>query len=247
MLEDFKSEMLQALAMQMDTLHIKRKQEEAERTLAIFHPRCTKRHLRSKCPLNSIEVYLVCEEDHSMNQCPSLPRLKAVYQGVKEAIEPLYFMNQRRPHGPIPYQQGMQGTFQEYYNPSQANSMPSWRPPTHPSWSTPPQWSYPSQYHAQPAAHSFHSYAQPQPQWNAPHQGWGPHYNSPFTLLPPPPAQPQPLPPDPPRQPQMPTQLNPNPNNRQAQQVYSGEPSCLTYAMEIQEINLQSRKVLPDN
>ncbi len=36
MVEDFKSEMLQTLTMQMDTLHIERKQEEAERTLAIF-------------------------------------------------------------------------------------------------------------------------------------------------------------------------------------------------------------------
>ena len=35
-MEDFKSDMLQTLAMQMDTLHIKRKQEEAERALAIF-------------------------------------------------------------------------------------------------------------------------------------------------------------------------------------------------------------------
>ena len=38
MLEDFKSEMMQTLAMKMDTLHIKRKQEEAERALAIFFP-----------------------------------------------------------------------------------------------------------------------------------------------------------------------------------------------------------------
>lgn len=35
-LEDFKSEMLQTLAMQMDTLHIKRKQEEAERAWPYF-------------------------------------------------------------------------------------------------------------------------------------------------------------------------------------------------------------------
>ena len=55
-------------------------------------------------------------------------------------------------------------------------------------------------------------------------------------LLPTPLAQPQPLPPAPPRQPQIPAQLNSN--NRQAQQVYSGEPSCPTYVVEIQEINL---------
>jgi len=144
MLEDFKSEMLQNLAMQMDTLHIKRKQEEAERALAIFCPRCTRRHPWNECPLNSIEVCLVCEEDNSTDKCPSLPGLKAVYQGAEGAIEPLYFMNQRRPHGPRPYQQGMQGTSQAYYNPNQVTSIPSWGPPTHPSLSMPPSWSFPS-------------------------------------------------------------------------------------------------------
>lgn len=53
--------------MKMDTLHIKRKQEEAERALAIFCPRCARRHPRNRCPLNSIEVCLVYEEDHSTN------------------------------------------------------------------------------------------------------------------------------------------------------------------------------------
>jgi len=42
-------------------------------------------------------------------------------------------------------------------------------------------------------------------------------------------------------------QSNLNLNNRHAQQVYSGEPSCPTYAMEIQAINLISRKVLLDS
>lgn len=106
---------------------------------------------------------------------------------------------------------------------------------------------YPSQYHTQPTTHSFHSHVQPQPQWNAPHQGWRPQYNSPLSLLPPPPTQPQPLPPAPPRQPQIPPQPNPNPNNRQVQQVYTGETTCPTYAVEIQEINLRSQKVLPDS
>lgn len=161
MLEDFKSEMLQALAMQMNTLHIKRKQEEAEKALAIFCPRCTMRHPRNECPLNSIEVCLFCEEDHSIDKCPSLPGRKAVYQGAKGATEPLYFMNQRRPHGPRPYQQGMQGTYQAYYHPNQVTFIPSWGPPAHPSWSTPPPWSITSPCHAQPATYSFQSYAHP--------------------------------------------------------------------------------------
>eukprot|EP00253_Pinus_taeda_P006126 PITA_06126 len=44
----------------------------------------------------------------------------------------------------------------------------------------------------------------------------------------------------------MPAQPNLNPNNRRAQQVYTGETTCPTYAVEIQEINLRSGKVLPE-
>jgi len=56
MLEDFKSEMLQTLSLQMDTMHIKRKQEEVDKALAIFCPKCTKRHPRNEYLLNSIEI-----------------------------------------------------------------------------------------------------------------------------------------------------------------------------------------------
>jgi len=56
MLEEFKSEMLQTLALQLDTMNIKRKQEEEERTLAIFCPKCTKSHPRNEFPLNCIEI-----------------------------------------------------------------------------------------------------------------------------------------------------------------------------------------------
>jgi len=114
--------------MQKDTLHIKRKKEEEERALAIFLPICTRRHPRNECPLKFIEVCSVCEENHSIDNCPSLPGLKAVYQGVEGVTEQLYYINQKRPHGPRPYQQGMQGTSQAYYNPNTVTSIPSWVP-----------------------------------------------------------------------------------------------------------------------
>jgi len=44
----------------------------------------------------------------------------------------------------------------------------------------------------------------------------------------------------------MPAQPNPNPK-KHAQQVYSGETSYPAYVVEIQEINLRSGRVLPDN
>eukprot|EP00253_Pinus_taeda_P023003 PITA_23003 len=42
----------------------------------------------------------------------------------------------------------------------------------------------------------------------------------------------------------MPSQPNPNTNNRQEQQAYTGETSYLAYVVEIQEINLRSERVL---
>jgi hypothetical protein len=141
----------------------------------------------------------------------------------------------------------MQGASYSYYNPNQNASIPPWCPPTHPSWSTPSPWSFAPQYHSQPANQPFQPYAPPQPQWNTPSQGWRPPYNQSPALLPPPPSQPQLLHPAPPKQPQMPAQPNLNPNNRQAQQVYSGETSYPAYVVEIQEINLRSGRVLPDN
>lgn len=66
-MEDFKSDMRQFLAMQLDTLQIQRKQEEDKRALVIFCPRCTRKHPRDKCPMHSLEVCFICEEYHPTN------------------------------------------------------------------------------------------------------------------------------------------------------------------------------------
>ena len=93
MLEDFKSDMLHTFALQMDIIQVKRKQEEADRALAIFYPRCTQKHPRNECSLNVIKVCLVCEENHATEKCPSLPGLKFIYQGEEEMPEKLCFIN----------------------------------------------------------------------------------------------------------------------------------------------------------
>jgi len=125
MLEDFKSDMLQTLSLQLDSMKIKRKQEEAKSAQAIFCPRCTRRHPRNECPLNCINIFSACEENHSTDKCPSLPGLKFVYQGVEGVTEQLHYINQRRPPRPRPYQQGMQGSSHAYCNPNQTTTIPS--------------------------------------------------------------------------------------------------------------------------
>lgn len=61
MFEDFKSEILHKFALHMDTMKIKRRQEDGERELAIFFPRFIKRRPKNEWPLNVIEIYSICE------------------------------------------------------------------------------------------------------------------------------------------------------------------------------------------
>jgi len=56
LIEDMKTEILNYLSMQLDTLQIKRKQEENNKFLAILCPRCTKKHPINECPL-VVKVY----------------------------------------------------------------------------------------------------------------------------------------------------------------------------------------------
>jgi len=100
MLGYFKSEMLHTFELQMETMQIKRKQEEEEKCLAILCHRCIRKHPRNECPLNLIEVFLVCEDNHAIDKCPLLPRLKFVYQGEEVGPKKLCFIKQRRSQGP---------------------------------------------------------------------------------------------------------------------------------------------------
>ena len=190
MLEEFKSDMMHTFAWKMDTMQVKRNQEEAERALAIFFPKCTRKHPRNECPLNVIEVFLVCEENHATDKCPSLPGLKVVYKGGEIIPEKLCFINQRRPQGPWPYQQGMQGAPYSYYYNNQSAPMQPWYTPTPSSWSTPPTWPSNPSYHPQPVNQPFQQYVPQQPQWKNPSQAWRPQQNKLPTLMPPPQTQP---------------------------------------------------------
>jgi len=64
-------------------------------------------------------VCLVYEENCETNKFPSFRGLKIVYQEAEGGSEKFCFINQRRPQGPHPYQQGTQGTHYSYYNPNQ--------------------------------------------------------------------------------------------------------------------------------
>jgi hypothetical protein len=68
----------------------KRKQEEENTTLAIFCPRCRKRHPEKEFPINVIEICGLYIEYHPTSEFPSLPRLKSIFKGGGEHHETSY-------------------------------------------------------------------------------------------------------------------------------------------------------------
>ena len=96
LLENFKIDILGTLTTQLDVMQAKQKQMEAEHNLAIFCPRCRKKHSHKECPLDAVQTCAICTKYHHTESCPSLPGLKAVYKEAEEEPESIYFLNQHR-------------------------------------------------------------------------------------------------------------------------------------------------------
>lgn len=71
MLEDMKTDILNSLAMNMDTIQLKMKRGEVEKALAIFYPRCRKNHEKNECPLDIVEVCAICANKNQTEKFPS--------------------------------------------------------------------------------------------------------------------------------------------------------------------------------
>jgi hypothetical protein len=64
----------------LDTLKIKKKQEEENATMSIYCPRCRRKHSSRECLLVNISVFGFYKEDHVTEKCPSFPGLLAIYR-----------------------------------------------------------------------------------------------------------------------------------------------------------------------
>jgi hypothetical protein len=98
LLEDLRTDILNTLTSQMDLLQEKQKQIESEKSMAVFCPRCRKKHSQHECPLNTICA--ICEQNHETSECPSLPGLKVIFQGADKEKDQLYFMGPKKPWQP---------------------------------------------------------------------------------------------------------------------------------------------------
>lgn len=72
MLEEFKTDLLSTLGTQIDTLKAKKRQEEEDQMLAIFCPKCWKKHALNDWPLEIIQVFAFCTENHDIFHCPKV-------------------------------------------------------------------------------------------------------------------------------------------------------------------------------
>lgn len=84
LLENFKTDTLNTISDQLDTLKIKRKQEEEKAALFVLCPNYKRKHAEKECPINVVEVCRICTHEHPTEQCPSLPGSQAIY---KEGVE----------------------------------------------------------------------------------------------------------------------------------------------------------------
>ena len=239
LLENFKTDIMGTLTTQLDIVQAKQKQLEAEQNMAIFCPRCRKKHSHKECPLDKVQTCAICTKDHLTESCPSLPGLKAVYKEAEEEPKSVNSINQRRPWqprqpgmfpDPTSFFQNPQYNAQQYgmwQNQSQT-PFTNWSPQSFPSsnpwlnqtsqtgWPnfpyTPPYWQngpYPSQWTP--------STSQSSP-WQTSWQR--PMYHPAGTIPLPQPTLPA-LQQNPQSnlRPQLPAQPDPNPNNRQVQSI----------------------------
>ena len=96
LLENFKTDILGTLSSQLDTIKVKKRQEEENPVLSIFCSKCRKRHPLKECPLNTVSIYGICMEDHTMEDCPSLLGLKVIFKQGSDPVPPPLQTTQRR-------------------------------------------------------------------------------------------------------------------------------------------------------
>jgi len=94
MLDEFKTDILGSLSEQLDTLKIHNKQKAEAEALAIFCPKCRKKHALRECPLDAkvVDTCVICSENHETKDCPSIPGLKTVFQEDPNTLESLCFV-----------------------------------------------------------------------------------------------------------------------------------------------------------
>jgi hypothetical protein len=262
LLDNFKTDLLGTIGSQLDTLKIKRKQEEEHPVLSIFCPKCRKRHPLRECPLDNISVCAICTEKHKIEDCPSLPGLQAIFKGGEApgtSFAPKKPWQPRNPNANAYQEPSPQSS--SYYPPFSQQQQHPWNWPNCPPQNVPTQpwyqgWRNPN------FGNNQQQHAVPVPQ--NPYMQYPPNLQQLLPGFTPPPLQqllpgftPPPLPPIPqnPQQPQnppcptiLPAQPIPNLNHRPPLPLHNADfqnyPAYNINPVSIQEVQLRSGRIL---
>ena len=130
LLENFKTDILGTLSSQLDTIKVKRRQDEENLVLSIFCSKCRKRHPLKECPLNTMSIFGMCMEDHATEDCPSLSSLQVVFKQGTDPVPPPLQTTQNRPwkQRPRAPQESMPPQYPSYNAyPQQWNTLMPWK------------------------------------------------------------------------------------------------------------------------
>jgi len=226
MLDEFKTDILGRLSEQLDTLKIQNKKKTETDALAIFCPKCRKKHAIRECRLDEkvVETCMIFSENHETKDFPSIPGLKAVFEEDSNSAESLCFVA-RRPW------QGQQT--QGFNNPINFQNPPNWNPwqqPWHQSQNPYQSW---VQGKENPYGRSAQFYQYP------------PSFQNQQALQLPNP-NPQPMLPFQQNINQLPAQPLPNPKNKNPQNTYmiEGQQFPTYMIVPLNDVQLRSSRVL---
>ena len=268
LLEEFKTDLLSTLGTQIETLKARKRQEEEDQLMAVFCPKCRKKHALKDCPLENIQVCAFCTENHDIFHCSKVKVLHNCNVVANADMENVYYMGAKRPWQPKLAPQGMFPNqnlqfpvHDQMYAQNSWNVPMPWQHQNYPQQQWRPSQQYSQQYHSYPQ--SYQPYLQPYQQYHQPYSPYPqsyqkypqqqvvyPHQPQPTqqALHAPPPINPTqlqlPSNSQPPKTTQIPAQPVPNPNNRAERPAYNVDEGTSYPTLPLQNINLRSGKVL---
>lgn len=100
--KNLKTDLLSTLSAQIMMTQVKKAQDEVDTNSVVFCLKCMEKHSLKECRVNIINLYNICDLEHSTGHCPELPRLKAMLKESSKEVQSSYFIGSRKPWKPRP-------------------------------------------------------------------------------------------------------------------------------------------------
>jgi len=110
---------------------VKKSQDEVDKALVVFCPKCKEKHSLKKCKVNNINLCNICDLEHCTGHCTGIPKLKATLKELGEEAQSSYFIGSRKPWKPRPPGMSQEFSFNPWNNVYNDQKFP-WKYPTPP-------------------------------------------------------------------------------------------------------------------